>query len=443
MKLCGKHPKLSTLQFLCLAAFFCLPILDAGATLARAVEINGGGATFPAIMYQSWIARFRDRMPDVNVRYEPIGSGEGWARFATGKVDFAASETIVPPAIVETFEGVLQAPLTAGMIVLAYNLPGLKTALKLPRKVMADIFLGNIDSWDDPRIVAANPGLVLPAARIAPIVRGDSSGTTHAFTKHLAAVSPAWREGPGVGKIVRWPATAIATRGNEGVAYTIKSHEGAIGYIQFEYARRLGLQVASLENKEGFFVAPSAESGSAALDASSGAGLDQLANSLIDPAGPNAYPIVTYSWIMLRRYYRADQAPALKQFVSYALGEGQSLAVGNGYLALPPHAAAFARNVLALVNSEATRSVSALTTAPKPPATTVNVAESVPTQKSPPKSTESAENANYYRAHAHETLRDIAVKFYKDPDYWALIWFVNRDIDPKRRLHVGQILRLP
>ena len=182
---------------------------------------------------------------------------------------------------------------------LAYNLPGVTGELKLPQEVYVDIFMGRIRTWDDPRIRAANPGLSLPPRNIAVIGRQDSSGTTFAFTSHLAAVSKRWSdEGPGIGKLVAWPQGAMIARGNEGVASRIKISEGAIGYVEFGFARRLGLPVALLENKEGRFVAPSPEAGAAAISASAGLDLDGLAASIANPPGAEAYPIVTYSWLL-------------------------------------------------------------------------------------------------------------------------------------------------
>ncbi len=266
-----------------------------------------------------------------------MGSGEGLARFVSGVVDFAGSDVPMPPVAADKIErGVVQIPITAGMIVLAYNIPGIGGSLKLPRDVYADIFLGKIKTWNDPRLAAANPDIHLPSMTIAVIGRQDSSGTTYAFTNHLAAVSAAWSvEGPGVGKIVAWPHMAMLARGNEGVASRIKISEGSIGYVEYGFARRLGLPVAALENKEGQFVAPSPEAGAAAIKASAGLGLEGLAASMLNPPGAEAYPIVTYSWLLLHRSYPPEQGRALTSFVRLALGEGQISASALGYVALP------------------------------------------------------------------------------------------------------------
>jgi phosphate transport system substrate-binding protein len=246
--------------------------------------------------------------------------------------------------------GVVQVPSTAGMIVLAYNLPGLEGPLKLPQDVYVDIFLGKIRTWDDPRILEANTDLDLPGTTIAVIGRQESSGTTYALTRHLAAVSPSWEaEGPGVGKMVQWPAVAMLARGNEGVASRIKISIGSIGYVEQGFAQRLGLSVALLENKAGQFVDPTQDAGIAALAASAGNGLDKLSASLANPPAPQAYPIVTYSWLILHEHYPAEQARAITSFVDWGLGAGQRFASDLGYLDLPQAVADLGKSALSHV----------------------------------------------------------------------------------------------
>jgi len=297
---------------------------------------------------ESWINDFSDIRPNVGVQFDAVGSGEGAARFMAGSVDFGASDVVLAPAdAAKVKRGVIQAPSTAGMIVLAYNLPGVKGHLRLPRDVYVDIFLGKIKNWDDPRIRAANPGLKLPSRSIALICRLDSSGTTYAFTDHLAAVSPAWKQGPGVGKLINWPSAPMLARGNEGVASRIRISEGAIGYVEYGFALRLGLPMATLENKEGQFVAPTPLAGTAALASTADVGLDKLDAATTNPEGAKSYPIVTYSWLLLYRDYPQEKAAAIKAFVSYALGDGQSEAPYFGYLPLPAKVEAASKAAIA------------------------------------------------------------------------------------------------
>ncbi len=315
---------------------------------AAGLSLQGAGSTFSAPLYEKWIAEFERMHPSISIHYAAIGSGEGIARFRSGAVDFGASDVRLSAADAATIErGAIQAPSTAGMIVLGYNLPGLKGQLKLPQHVYVEIFMGRIKNWNDPRIRAANPGLALPDMNIAVIGRLDASGTTYAFTSHLAAVSTQWSdEGPGVGKIVAWPRHAMLARGNEGVAGRIKISEGSIGYVEFGFAHRLRLPVAALQNKDGQFVAPTEASGVAALAASAGSGLDGLDESLANPAGPQAYPIVTYSWLLLHQTYPGEKAQALTSFVKWGLDQGQAFGADLGYLALPADVANLGKSAL-------------------------------------------------------------------------------------------------
>jgi phosphate transport system substrate-binding protein len=293
--------------------------------------LRGAGATFPAPLYQAWAEAY-GKQSQAKVTYEPVGSGEGLRRFINGAVDFGGSD--VPLSELEAQKvpsGAIMVPATAGMIVIAYNLPGLGGELRLPRVTVQGIFSGRVRVWDDPEILRANPGLKLPSSDIALVVRQESSGTTAAFTSHLAAINPAWAEGPGVGKLVAWPAGVMFAHGNEGVASRVQISVGAIGYIEYGFAKRLGLSVALIENKSGHFVAPTDASGEAALNASR-----PMDEGLVDPSGDNAYPIVTYSWLLLYKHYaEPGKADAIKSFVRWGLSGGQSLAQGLGYLPLP------------------------------------------------------------------------------------------------------------
>jgi phosphate transport system substrate-binding protein len=418
-----------------------------GASPAAAVELRGAGATFPAPLYAAWIARFQKDHSDVAIRYEPVGSGEGLSRFASGVVDFAGSDVPMPASGAERFERIgAQLPATAGMIVLAYNLPGVTGPLKLSRGVYTDIFLGKIRRWDDPRIVAANPELRLPATNIAVVGRLDSSGTTYAFTSHLAAVNPSWSDegGPGVGKIVSWPNVAMLARGNEGVASRIKISEGAIGYVEYGFARRLGLPVASLENKEGKFVSPTPDAGAAAIGASAHLGLENLAASVVDPSGAEAYPIVTYSWLMLLRTYSAEQGRALRSFIDFGLGEGQRISADMGYIPLPAAVADLGKAVVAQIipGEVAAAAPSAVATGSEKPTTAASDAapQSPPTPAPPIPAPDRIET---YTVVAGDTFKSIAIKLYRDAHKWREIAKANPKLDPRRRLRPGQVLKLP
>lgn len=304
----------------------------------KAVWLHGEGATFPAPLYERWIKAYQKLNPGTFVNYSAVGSGEGINRFMSGAVDFAGSDAAISDeAIAKVNRGVLVIPATAGMVVLAYNIPGYTGELKLPRDVYADIFSGAITRWNDPRILAANPDLPSLNRSIAVVARRESSGTTFAFTSHLASVTPAWQtEEHKAGKVVNWPSGAMLVMGNEGVAGRIKQSEWSIGYVEYGFAKRLNLPMAALENKAGQFVKPEENSGREALSEASSAPDADLRIFIPDPAGPTAYPIVTYTWLLLYKQYADDsKRVAVQDFVKFGLTAGQTMGEDLGYIVLP------------------------------------------------------------------------------------------------------------
>jgi len=309
------------------------PIAQAGT-----LELRGGGATFPAPLYQRWISTFSGQHTNLRINYAVTGSGEGIRGFLAEELDFAGSDAALSDEqMAQVKRGAQLVPATAGVIVIAYHVKGLSGPLKFPRDVYKDIFAGKITQWNDSRIQAANPELNLPNRNITIIARQDSSGTTYAFTNHLSAVSQEWRDrGPGAGKVVDWPGNAMVARGNEGVAARIKVSEGAIGYIEYGFAKRLGLPMAWLENKAGHFVEPNDQSGAKALARNSMLMPENLRLLIPDPDGEDAYPILTLSWLLLYRHYPDPaKASAIKQFVNFGLTEGQRYSRELGYVPLP------------------------------------------------------------------------------------------------------------
>lgn len=317
---------------LVLTATFSVPVANA----EESVSLRGAGSTFAAPLYKKWIEEYGASHRNVAISYDVVGSGEGVKRFLADAVDFAGSDEVLSDSEIAKVPGAIMLPVTAGMIALAYNIQGVNSELKLPRDVYVDIFAGKIRRWNDPRIQAANPGAVLPRRDIAIVVRQDSSGTTAAFTNHLAAISPAWRAaGMGVGKFVEWPAGVLPASGNEGVAARIRQSDGSIGYVEYWFAQRLGLRMAALQNKSGAFIAPTATSGELAL-AGRVAQVKELAASVADPSEPGAYPITTYSWMFLYPHYR-DRAKeiAVYEFAQWGLAQpAQNYGAQLGYLPL-------------------------------------------------------------------------------------------------------------
>src|SRR5215471_494697 len=218
------------------------------------VRLTGSGASFPFPLYGQWFKDFSKANQNVTVDYQAKGSGAGIRDFINKTVDFAASDAAMTDEEIASVDvGVQLLPMTAGEIVLAYNLPNGPKDLKLSREAYANMFLGQITTWNDPVIAKANPGATLPDTPITVVRRADSSGTTFVFTQHLSAVSAAWKNGPGSGMTVNWPSTdkMVASPKNDGVAATIKQTPGAIGYIEYGFAKIAKLPMAWLENKAG------------------------------------------------------------------------------------------------------------------------------------------------------------------------------------------------
>jgi phosphate transport system substrate-binding protein len=302
--------------------------------LAQDTQLVGAGASFPNPLYQSWFQALNQKYPKLQVNYQSVGSGAGVEQFTKGTVDFGASDTAMKDEEVAKVgdQGVLMLPMTAGSIVVAYNLQGVQD-LKLPRQVYTDIFLGKIKKWNDPAIAKANPGVTLPDQNITIVHRSDGSGTTGVFTKHLSAISPEWKSKVGEGKTVQWPA-GVGAKGNEGVTAQINQTPGAIGYVEYGYAKNNKLNMATLENKAGQFVAPNDQSASKTLEAVQLP--ENLRAFISDPEGNEAYPIVTYTWLLARKQYSDPaKAKAVEAMVEYGLTEGQKVAPELGYVPLP------------------------------------------------------------------------------------------------------------
>jgi phosphate transport system substrate-binding protein len=317
-----------------LAAVACLPL---GCGRGNDVSVQGAGATFPAPLYKRWFLEYYNCHPDVRTNYQAIGSGAGIRQFTEGLVAFGASDAFMSKGEIEKVpndRGVVLIPMTAGSIVLCYNLPGAPDDLRLTRQAYADIFLGKVTKWNDPAIADTNPGVTLPGVDITVVRRADSSGTTYNLTNHLSAVSETWKKEKGTDKVIKDP-VGIAGKGNAGVAALIKQTPGAIGYLEYGYADLAHLPMAHLENKKGAFVKPTPESGAAAL-----VGIkvpDNLHVNVPDPDREDAYPIVTCTWLLCARHYAdARKGEELKNVVQFCLSEEMQQIAGKlGYIPLP------------------------------------------------------------------------------------------------------------
>jgi len=310
------------------------------------VKLQGAGASFPAPLYSRWFKAYSSAHNNVQVDYQSVGSGSGVKSVIDKTVDFGASDAAMKPEDIARVDVVVQLlPMTAGSIVLTYNLKGV-SSLKLPRKAYAGIFLGKVTKWNDPVIAQANPGMALPDAPINVIVRADSSGTTFVFSKHLSAISEDFAKNPGANTMPNWP-VGTRSKGNEGITASIMTTPGSIGYIEYGYARSQKLPMAILENKSGNFVAPTLASGQAALASV------QLPDDMIvwasDPDGKDSYPIVTYTWLLCYKQYKDKKKfEVLQGLLKYCLKDGQKDCEPLGYIPLP---AAVAEKVSAAVDN--------------------------------------------------------------------------------------------
>ena len=315
------------------------------------VDLTGAGATFPYPLYSRWFSDYAKKT-GVRINYGSLGSGAGIRQVSEETVDFGATDSPRTEKELAAAKGgeLLHIPMVAGAVVVAYNLPDLTQPLRLTGELVADIFLGQVVRWDDPRIAAVNPGVQLPARDILVVHRTDGSGTTFVFTDYLASISQPWANGPGRGKQVSWP-TGLGGKGNEGVAAQVQQMPGSIGYTEVAFAGQTGLQVAVIRNQARNFVAPTVENVQAAAEGV----LDQLPPdtdfrvSIVNAPGDSAYPIAALTWILV---YQKQKDPVkgerLMEFLRWALTDGGDQARALEYAPLPSR---IAERVLERVDS--------------------------------------------------------------------------------------------
>jgi len=298
-----------------------------------AVRLQGSGASFPFPIYSKWFKAYSEAHQNVEIDYQSTGSGAGVKSFIDKTVDFAASDKAMTPAEIARVEGGVQLlPLTAGTIVLTFNVPGVHE-LKLSRLAYVGIFLGKIKKWNDPAIVKTNPGVNLPGSAINVIVRADSSGTTFVFTQHLSAISKEFAASPGRNDMPAWP-VGTRSKGNEGVTASVQTTPGSIGYIEYGYAKNLNMPMAVLENKSGNYIAATTASGQASLASTSMP--DDFIAWNPDPTVPEGYPIVTNTWLLCYKQYPDKKKLAvLQDLLNYSLTDGQKDSESLGYIPLP------------------------------------------------------------------------------------------------------------
>lgn len=308
------------------------------AASAQQATITGAGATFPRPLYERWSQAAREAT-GIQLNYQSIGSGGGINQITARTVDFGASDA---PLTTEqlTERKLLQFPTVLGSVVLTINLPGVAdNALKLTPEVLVDIFLGKITRWNDARIVEANRDLRIPNLPIGPSYRADGSGTTWVFTTYLSRVSSTWKDGPGAGTSIRWPA-GNGARGNEGVSNIVRNTPGAIGYIENAYAVVNRLPTTQLRNKSGAFVLPTPPAFNAAAGAADWT-VPNFAADTIDLNGPTVWPITSPTYILLPMDPPAEKVDASRntmRFFDWAFRNGTQIATSLEYIPLPTSA---------------------------------------------------------------------------------------------------------
>jgi phosphate transport system substrate-binding protein len=302
-----------------------------GVAHADSLLINGAGATFPFPLYSKWFAEYNKKLPDLKFNYQSIGSGGGVKQITEKTVDFGATDSPMTDAELAKAPGVMHIPTVLGAVVVVYN--GAPDGLRLTSDVLADIFLGKVARWSDPRIAALNAGAKLPDTAITVVHRSDGSGTTGVFTDYLAKISPEWKSKAGAAKSVKWP-VGLGGKGNEGVTGLVKATPGALGYVELAYARQNKLPMAAIKNADGSFVTASIESTSEAA-----AGVELPADfrvSITNAKGKNAYPISSFTYLLVyKEQPDAKKGKAVVDFLWWANHEGQALAGPLDYAPLP------------------------------------------------------------------------------------------------------------
>jgi len=300
------------------------------------VSLQGAGATFPNPLYQKWLSEYGNLHPNVKIDYQSIGSGGGIKQLKEQTVDFGASDAPMKDEDLKSAPGeILHIPTVLGAVVITYNLEGVKQSLRFSPEVVADIFLGKIKKWNDPKIAADNPGLTLPANDVTVVHRSDGSGTSAVFTDYLSKVSTEWKDKVGSGTSPSWP-TGIGGKGNEGVTGQVKNTPNTIGYIELAYAVKNNLPVAQIKNASGNFIEPTIDAVTAAASASAANMPDDLRISITNAAGPQAYPISSYTYVLVYKNQKdGAKGKALVDFLWWGIHDGENFAKELQYAPLP------------------------------------------------------------------------------------------------------------
>lgn len=313
---------------------FAIGLLVLAVSAAQAQKLTGAGATFPYPIYSKWFSEYSAAHPGVEINYQSIGSGGGIRQATAGLVDFGATDG---PMSDEQIAGskikLIHLPTVMGAVVPIFNVTGV-TELKFSPDVLADIFLGKISTWNDPRIAKDNPGAKLPGESIIVAHRADGSGTTYIFSDYLSKVSKDWANGPGKGTALNWP-KGVAGKGNEGVAGYVRQLPGSIGYVELIYALQNKISFGEVKNASGNWVKASIAGVTEAAASVKAIPADYRV-SITNAPGPNAYPISSFTWLLVPvKSQDAAKGKVLKDFLNWMLNNGQNEVANLYYAPLP------------------------------------------------------------------------------------------------------------
>ena len=309
--------------------------------------LNGAGATFPNPMYSKWFSEYHKIHSDVQVNYQPIGSGGGIRQVTAGTVDFGASDMPMTDKQLQDAKAlnILNIPTVLGAVVPAYNIPGVSGEVKFTPDALAGIFLGKISKWNDKAITSANPGVNFPDKEIIVVHRSDGSGTTFIWTDYLSKISPEWKGQVGSDTSVKWP-VGLGQKGNEGVAGSLRQMSGAIGYVELIYAVQNNIPYGSVRNAAGVFVKASLEGVTAAAASAPKMPAD-FRVSITNAPGKDAYPISSFTWLLIPAQSKdAAKGKILADFLSWMVTDGQKMTSALAYAPLPDNVAAKVKDAI-------------------------------------------------------------------------------------------------
>ena len=311
-------------------------VVVVGAAAQQKMQINGAGATFPYPIYSKWFSEYNKLHPNVEINYQPIGSGGGIRQITNQTVFFGATDGPMSNDQQLAAPGkILHFPTVLGAVVPVYRIPNVNAALKFSGPALADIFLGKITKWNDPAIVKLNPGVNLPNTDVTVVHRADGSGTTYIWADYLAKVSPEWKAKVGVGTSPNWP-VGVGGKGNEGVAGLVTQSPGSIGYVELIFALQNKISYGQVQNMDGEFVNASVESVTLAAAAAAAKMPPDFRVSITNAPGKGVYPISSFTWLLLYENPKDKaQAKTILDFMKWALADGQKFAAPLGYAPLP------------------------------------------------------------------------------------------------------------